>query len=67
MSDIVESSLIIIEGEARSPDDALEVISRCKKDEKGCKSHEKNGSDKSIQINLYIPCVSIVSKKLNYN
>ncbi|XP_076752442.1 protein odr-4 homolog [Xylocopa sonorina] len=55
ISDIIDSSLIVIEGEVRSPDDALEVVSRNKKDEKSCKN-EKNNNSKTIQINLYIPC-----------
>ncbi|CAK9832395.1 Protein odr-4 homolog [Anthophora retusa] len=56
VSDIIESSLIVIEGEVRSPNDALEIISKSKKDEKECKNNEKNNNDKSIQINLYTPC-----------
>ncbi|XP_076247256.1 protein odr-4 homolog [Calliopsis andreniformis] len=56
VSEIIESSLIVIEGEVRSPDDALEVINKSKRDEKGCKNNEKNDNDKSIQINLYTPC-----------
>ncbi|XP_016921724.2 protein odr-4 homolog isoform X1 [Apis cerana] len=56
ISDIVETSLIVIEGEVWSPHDTLEVISKNKKDEKNCKSNEKNNNDQSIQINLYIPC-----------
>lgn len=59
VSDIIESSLIVIEGEVRSPDDTLELISKSKKDEKNSKNNEKNNNDQSIQINLYIPCVSI--------
>lgn len=59
ISDIVETSLIVIEGEVWSPYDTIEVISKNKKDEKNCKSSEKNNNDQSIQINLYIPCVSI--------
>lgn len=58
MSDIIESSLIVIEGEVRSPDDRLELISKNKKDERNCRNNEKNNNDRSIQINLYIPCVS---------
>ncbi|XP_043529227.1 protein odr-4 homolog isoform X2 [Frieseomelitta varia] len=56
VSDIIESSLIVIEGEVRSPDDTLELISKSKKDEKNSKNNEKNNNDQSIQINLYIPC-----------
>ncbi|XP_076636286.1 protein odr-4 homolog [Colletes latitarsis] len=52
----IESSLTVIEGEVRSPDDALEVINKSKKDEKGCKNNENSSNDKSIQINLYVPC-----------
>lgn len=58
MSHIVESSLVVIEGEVRPPEDTLEVISKSKKDEKRCKNDEKNNNDKAIEINLYIPCVS---------
>lgn len=58
MSDIIESSLIVIEGEVRSPGDRLELISKNKKDERNCRNNEKNNNDRSIQINLYIPCVS---------
>ncbi|XP_033343440.1 protein odr-4 homolog [Bombus vosnesenskii] len=56
VSDIIESSLIVIEGEVRSPDDRLELISKNKKDERNCRNNEKNNNDRSIQINLYIPC-----------
>ncbi|XP_076169809.1 protein odr-4 homolog isoform X1 [Ptiloglossa arizonensis] len=56
ISHAIESALIVIEGELRYPDDALEEISKNKTDEKGYKNNEKNSNDKSIQINLYIPC-----------
>lgn len=56
---MIDSSLIVIEGEVRSPDDTLEVISKTRKDEKGFKSDEKSSNNKAIQINLYVPCVSI--------
>ncbi|XP_033331696.1 protein odr-4 homolog isoform X1 [Megalopta genalis] len=56
MSDIIESSLIAIEGEVKSLDDTLEVITKDKKEEKGCKNNEKNTNDKPIQISLYTPC-----------
>ncbi|XP_076662154.1 protein odr-4 homolog isoform X2 [Halictus rubicundus] len=56
MSDIVESSLIAIEGEVKSPDDMLEIITKNKNEEKGCKNNEKTTNDKPIQISLYITC-----------
>ena len=56
ISDVIDSSLIVIEGEVRSPDDTLEVISKTRKDEKGFKSDEKSSNNKAIQINLYVPC-----------
>ncbi|XP_017876659.1 protein odr-4 homolog [Ceratina calcarata] len=56
ISEIIESSLVVIEGEVRSANDTLEVISKSKKNEKNCKDNDKNNDDKSIQINLYIPC-----------
>ena len=55
MSDIIESSLIVIEGKF-DPSDRLELISKNKKDERNCRNNEKNNNDRSIQINLYIPC-----------
>ncbi|XP_053978572.1 protein odr-4 homolog isoform X2 [Hylaeus volcanicus] len=56
ISHTIESSITVIEGDVRSPDDPLEIISKSKKDKKGIKNNEKNSNDKSIQINLYIPC-----------
>ncbi|XP_076281305.1 protein odr-4 homolog [Lasioglossum baleicum] len=57
MSDIVESSLIAIEGEVKSPDDTLEIVTKNKNEEKGCKNNEKSTTnDKPIQISLYTTC-----------
>ncbi|XP_034183464.1 protein odr-4 homolog [Osmia lignaria lignaria] len=56
VSDSIESSLIVIEGEVRTPEDKLEVISKSKKNDKECKNSEKNANNKLIQVDLYIPC-----------
>lgn len=56
ISDIIESSLIVIEGEIRSSEDTLEAISKNKNDDETCKNNEKNANDKLIQVDLYIPC-----------
>ncbi|XP_031825862.1 protein odr-4 homolog isoform X2 [Nomia melanderi] len=56
MSDTIESSLIAIEGEVKSPNDTLDIITKNKKEEKGCKNNDKNANDKPIHISLYIPC-----------
>ncbi|KZC05038.1 PREDICTED: protein odr-4 homolog [Dufourea novaeangliae] len=64
MSNIIESSLLVIEGEVRSPDDSLEIITKSKEQEKGRKNNEKDTNDKIIQINLYIPCQE---KNINFD
>ncbi|XP_029040467.2 protein odr-4 homolog [Osmia bicornis bicornis] len=56
VSDSIESSLIVIEGEVRTLEDTLEVISKSKKNDKECKNSEKNTNNKLIQVDLYIPC-----------
>ncbi|XP_071575950.1 protein odr-4 homolog isoform X2 [Temnothorax nylanderi] len=53
--DLIESSLIVIEGEVRSPDDTLEIFGKKKKNNKECKS-KTNDSSNSLQVSLYIPC-----------
>lgn len=57
MADTIDSSLVVIEGEIRSSDDMLEIISKRKKDNKECKN-KKNDSN-SLLVSLYTPCVSI--------
>ncbi|XP_024886806.1 protein odr-4 homolog [Temnothorax curvispinosus] len=53
--DLIESSLIVIEGEVRSPDDTLEIFGKKKKNNKECKN-KTNDSSNSLQVSLYIPC-----------
>lgn len=54
----VESSIVVIDGKVRSPDETLEIVTKKRKIEKVCKSGEKSSNEKAIQINLYIPCKS---------
>lgn len=64
-ADLIESSLVVIEGEVGAPDDALETIGKKKKNSKECKNKKDNNS---LQVSLYIPCVSTDSfKYYNYN
>jgi peroxiredoxin family protein len=58
VADLIDSSLVVIEGEARAPDEALEILSKKKKDNKECKN-KKNNDTGSFQFSLYIPCVSM--------
>lgn len=58
VADLIESSLVVIEGEVRSPDDTLEIFGRRKKNSKECKK-KTNDSNNALQVSLYIPCVSI--------
>ncbi|KAH0949711.1 hypothetical protein HN011_000576 [Eciton burchellii] len=55
VADLIDSSLVVIEGEARAPDEALEILSKKKKDNKECKN-KKNNDTGSFQFSLYIPC-----------
>ncbi|XP_020292315.1 protein odr-4 homolog [Pseudomyrmex gracilis] len=55
VADMIDSSLVVIEGEVRSSDDALEEISKKKKESKECKS-KKNDSNNSLQVSLYTSC-----------
>ncbi|XP_071858312.1 protein odr-4 homolog isoform X2 [Bombus fervidus] len=56
ISDIIESSFVVIEGEVRSSDDRLELISKDKKDERNCRNNEKNNNGQLIKIHLFVPC-----------
>ncbi|KAG7188289.1 hypothetical protein KM043_007952 [Ampulex compressa] len=56
VSNMIYSTLVVVEGEVRSPDDMLDVILKNKKDKKDSKSGEKNTNEKSLQISLYISC-----------
>ncbi|XP_012261309.2 protein odr-4 homolog [Athalia rosae] len=57
ISETVDSALVIIEGEPRSPDDAVEVVGKKKKDRKEIKNKDDAGNaDKTIQVSMYIPC-----------
>jgi len=59
IADLIESSLIVIEGEVRSPDDTLETLGKRKKSSnKECKN-KTDDSNNSLQVSLYIPCVSM--------
>lgn len=57
VADLIDSSLVVIEGEVGAPDDALEMIGKRKKNSKECKN-KKDNNNNSFQVNLYIPCVS---------
>lgn len=51
--------MVVIEGEPRSPEEAVEVVGKKKKDRKEAKSNSDTGSaDKTLQVSMYIPCVS---------
>ncbi|KAG5309383.1 ODR4 protein, partial [Acromyrmex insinuator] len=56
VADLIDSSLIVIEGEVRSPDDTLETLGKRKKSSnKKCKN-KTDDSNNSLQVSLYIPC-----------
>lgn len=55
VADLIESSLVVIEGEVGAPDDALETIGKRKKSSKECKN-KKDNNNNSLQVSLYIPC-----------
>lgn len=55
VADLIDSSLVVIEGEVRSPDDTLEILGKKKKNSKECK--KTNDSNNSLQVSLYIPCL----------
>ncbi|KAM0731908.1 Protein odr-4-like protein [Formica fusca] len=55
VADLIDSSLVVIEGEVGAPDDALEMIGKRKKNSKECKN-KKDNNNNSFQVNLYIPC-----------
>ncbi|XP_029170976.1 protein odr-4 homolog [Nylanderia fulva] len=55
VADLIDSSLVVIEGEVRAPDDTLETIGKRKKNSKECKSKKSNNNN-SLQVSLYIPC-----------
>ena len=52
-SEIVNSALVVIEGESRSPDEAIEAIGKQKKDKK----NDSESEEKMLQVGLYVPCV----------
>jgi len=58
VADLIDSSLVVIEGEVRSMDDTLETLSKRKKNSKECQN-KTNDSNNLFQVSLYIPCVSI--------
>ena len=58
-SDIVNSALVVIEGESRSPEDAIETIGKQKKDKKDCKETDSESEEKMLQVGLYVPCVRL--------
>ncbi|XP_063985468.1 protein odr-4 homolog [Diachasmimorpha longicaudata] len=54
---VVNSSLVIIEGDRRLPDELIQIIGNQKKKErKESKSNESDASDKSLQAAIYVPC-----------
>ncbi|CAL1676002.1 unnamed protein product [Lasius platythorax] len=55
VADLIDSSLVVIEGEVGAPDDALETICKRKKNSKECKNKKSNNNN-SLQVSLYIPC-----------
>lgn len=55
VADLIESSLIVIEGEVKSPDDTLEPLGKKKKNSKESKN-KTNDSNNLFQVSLYIPC-----------
>ncbi|XP_011303710.1 protein odr-4 homolog [Fopius arisanus] len=59
MSDIINSSLVIIEGDKRPSDQLIEIVgNKKKKERKELKSNESDESisDKSLQATIYVPC-----------
>ena len=65
-ADSVNSALAVIEGEVRSLDDALEVVGKKKKDQKESSKDNSNSSEKTLQVILYIPSVSILRVQYNF-
>ncbi|XP_015605867.1 protein odr-4 homolog [Cephus cinctus] len=65
ISETVNSALIVIEGEHRSPDDAVEAIGRRKKDRREMKSNDSNSIDKTLHASLYVPCPKIPSSNVS--
>jgi len=67
VADLIDSSLVVIEGEARAPDEALETLGKKKKDNKECKECKNKKNTGSFQFSLYIPCVSMNILSLDKN
>lgn len=57
MSEIINSALIVIEGESRAPEDLIEAIGKKKKNKKN--KNEDEEVDKILQVGIYLPCVRI--------
>jgi len=58
VANLIDSSLVVIEGEVRSLDATLETLCRKKKSNKECQN-KTNDSNNSFKVSLYIPCVSM--------
>ncbi|XP_066586550.1 protein odr-4 homolog [Prorops nasuta] len=59
VSELINSAVVFIEGEARHKDDNLETIITVKENKKEFKSNEnKKANEKPLQASLYIPCFS---------
>ncbi|XP_033212140.1 protein odr-4 homolog [Belonocnema kinseyi] len=55
-SDLVNSALVVIEGESRCSDDTIEAIGKQKKDKKDSKESDSESEERMLQVGLYIPC-----------
>ena len=51
---MINSSLIVIEGESRSSEDLLEAIGKKKKNKK---DKEEEEIEKILKVGVYLPCV----------
>jgi len=58
VANLIDSSLVVIEGEVRSLDATLETLGKRKKSSKECQN-KTNDSNNLFQVSLYIPCVSM--------
>lgn len=55
VSDMVDSALIVIEGQSRSPDDLIEVIAKKFYSKK--ENSEEENTKQILNVGVYLPCV----------
>lgn len=62
----MKSAVFLFDGEVKDGDESLDSIGKKKKVPRSKSTHSESGEPKAIQVQIFLPCVSILKKKSNF-